>query len=41
MRFTLQPVKGKEFVDRIGLLEEMVSELADKRSTMGYALSVK
>jgi len=38
MRFTLQPVKGKEFVDRIGLLEEMVSELADKRSTMGYAL---
>ena len=38
MRFTLRPVKGKEFVDRIGLLEEMVSELADQRSTMGYAL---
>jgi hypothetical protein len=37
MRFTLQPVKGKEFV----VLEEMVSELADKRSTVRCALSVK
>jgi len=38
MRFTLQPVKGKEFVNRTGLLKEMVSGLADKRSTVGYAL---
>jgi len=38
MTFTLQPVKGKEFINRTELLEEMVAELKDKRSTTGYAL---
>ncbi|ATZ61535.2 MAG: ATP-binding protein [Methanosarcinales archaeon Met12] len=38
MRFTLQPVKGEKFINRAELLEEMVAELKDKRSTVGYAL---
>ena len=38
MRFTLRPVKGKEFVNRTGLIEEMISELEDRKSTVGYAL---
>lgn len=38
MRFTLQPVKGKEFVNRTGLIEEMISDLEDRKSTVGYAL---
>ncbi|RZN13852.1 MAG: ATP-binding protein [Methanosarcinales archaeon] len=38
MKFTLQPVKGKEFINRTELLKEMVEELRDKRSTTGYAL---
>ncbi len=38
MTFTLQPVKGKEFINRTELLEEMVAELKAKRSTTGYAL---
>ena len=38
MKFTLQPVKGEKFVNRNELLEEMVSELKDKKSTVGYAL---
>jgi len=38
MAFTLQPVKGEEFINRTELLDEMVAELKDKRSTTGYAL---
>lgn len=38
MHFTLQPVKDDGFVDREELLEEMVSELMDIKSTTGYAL---
>ena len=38
MKFTLQPVKGEEFINRTELLEEMVAELKDKRSITGYAL---
>ncbi|MGB2726894.1 MAG: hypothetical protein WBD09_00255 [Halobacteriota archaeon] len=36
--FTLQPVKGEGFIDRQELLEEMLSELTDVKSTTGYAL---
>lgn len=36
--FTLQPVKGEGFIDRQELLEEMLSELTDIKSTTGYAL---
>lgn len=36
--FTLQPVKGEGFIDRQKLLEEMLSELTDIKSTTGYAL---
>ncbi|MBC2706474.1 MAG: hypothetical protein HF975_08715 [ANME-2 cluster archaeon] len=38
MKFTLQPVKGEEFINRTELLDEMVAELRDKGSTTGYAL---
>ncbi len=38
MKFTLQPVKGEKFINRNELLEEMVTELKDKNSTVGYAL---
>nr|AAU84300.1 conserved hypothetical protein [uncultured archaeon GZfos9D1]QNO42919.1 hypothetical protein FPLJOMBM_00010 [Methanosarcinales archaeon ANME-2c ERB4] len=38
MHFTLQPVKGEGFIDRQELLDEMVSELSDTKSTTGYAL---
>ncbi|KAF1073553.1 ATP-binding protein [Methanogenium sp. MK-MG] len=38
MAFTLKPVKGRGFVNRTRLLEEMVAELKDNRSTTGYAL---
>jgi AAA+ ATPase superfamily predicted ATPase len=38
MGFTLQPVKGADFIDRQELLKEMVSELRDIKSTTGYAL---
>jgi len=38
MKFTLQPVKGDDFVNRNELLHEMVTELNDKTSTEGYAL---
>ena len=38
MTFTLRPVQGKGFIDRQELLEEMLSDLADIKSTTGYAL---
>ncbi len=38
MPFTLKPAKGDEFVNRDELLTEMLSELADPDSTVGYAL---
>ncbi len=38
MRFTLQPVKGDEFVNRTEILSEILFELKNKRSTTGYAL---
>ena len=38
MRFTLQPVKGTGFINRTELLEEMVAELKETKSTIGYAL---
>jgi len=38
MAFTLQPVKGEEFINRTELLDEIVAELKDKKSTTGYAL---
>ena len=38
MEFTLQPVKGRGFVNRRELLEEMIAELKDRESTTGYAL---
>lgn len=38
MRFTLQPVKGERFVNRTELLEEIVIELKDGKSTVGYAI---
>jgi len=38
MRFTLQPVKGTGFINRTELLEEMVDELKETESTIGYAL---
>jgi len=38
MKFTLQPVKGEDVVNRNELLYEMVTELNDKTSTEGYAL---
>ena len=38
MSFTLQPVKGRNFINRSKLLEEMLAELKDKGSTTGYAL---
>ena len=38
MTFTLKPVRGREFINRTKLLEEMVAELKDTRSTTGYAL---
>lgn len=38
MRFTLRPVKGDEFVNRIELLDEITSELKDPMSNIGYAL---
>ncbi|KAF5416273.1 MAG: putative ATP-binding protein [Candidatus Methanogaster sp.] len=38
MRFTLQPVKGMGFINRTELLEEMVAELEEIESTIGYAL---
>ena len=38
MRFTLQPVKGDEFVNRTKILSEILFELRNKRSTTGYAL---
>ena len=38
MHFTLQPVKGTGFINRTELLEEMVAELKETESTIGYAL---
>ncbi len=38
MHFTLQPVKGAGFVNRTELLEEMIAELKETGSTIGYAL---
>ncbi|MDD4498677.1 MAG: ATP-binding protein [Methanosarcinaceae archaeon] len=38
MPFTLKPAKAEEFVNREELLEEMLSELSDSDSTVGYAL---
>ena len=38
MTFTLKPVRGREFINRTKLLEEMVAELKDSSSTTGYAL---
>lgn len=38
MAFTLKPVRGRDFINRTKLLEEMVGELKDNRSTTGYAL---
>jgi len=38
MHFTLQPVKGTGFINRTELLEEMVDELKETESTIGYAL---
>lgn len=38
MRFTLQPVKGDEFVNRTEILSEILFELRNKQSTTGYAL---
>ncbi len=38
MHFTLQPVNGAGFINRTELLEEMVAELRDAESTIGYAL---
>lgn len=38
MSFTLKPAKGEEFVNREELIEEMLSELENKNSTIGYAL---
>lgn len=38
MRFTLRPVKGAGFINRTELLEEMVAELKETESTIGYAL---
>ena len=38
MHFTLQPVKGTGFINRSELLEEMVYELKETESTIGYAL---
>ena len=38
MHFTLQPVTGTGFINRTELLEEMVAELEDTESTIGYAL---
>jgi len=38
MHFTLQPVKGAGFINRAELLEEMVYELKETESTIGYAL---
>lgn len=38
MAFTLKPVRGREFINRTKMLEEMVAELKDTRSTTGYAL---
>lgn len=38
MTFTLKPVRGREFINRTKMLEEMVAELKDSSSTTGYAL---
>lgn len=38
MSFNLLPVVGRDFVDRGDLLDEMLSDLKDKDSTVGYAL---
>lgn len=38
MHFTLQPVKGTGFINRTEILEEMVCELKEMESTIGYAL---
>ncbi|NQE05068.1 hypothetical protein C5S32_04285 [ANME-1 cluster archaeon GoMg1] len=38
MHFTLQPVKGVGFIDRQELLDGVVSELSDTKSTTWYAL---
>lgn len=38
MSFTLQPVKGEGFVDRVRLLEDIISALGNINSTTGYAL---
>ncbi len=36
--FSLKPVTGKDFINRKGLLKEMVKELSDIDSTIGFAL---
>ena len=36
--FTLKPVTGEDFVNRKSLIEEMIRELADNKSTTGFAL---
>lgn len=38
MGFTLRPVKGAGFIDRQELLDELISELTDIKSSTGYAL---
>jgi AAA+ ATPase superfamily predicted ATPase len=38
MPFTLKPAKGEEFVNREELMKEILSELENKNSTVGYAL---
>lgn len=38
MAFTLRAAKGKNFVDRKELVEEMVKTLSDERQMIGYAL---
>ena len=38
MGFTLQPAKGDTFVNREALIDQMITELTDINSTVGYAL---
>jgi len=38
MDFTLKPVTGNGFVDREGIVRDMVRELSDKDSNVGFAL---
>ncbi len=38
MSYTLQPAQGDSFVNREDLLDEILSDLEDRNSTIGYAL---